>query len=209
MGLTLLLTGKCDPTADYIQEAFTLQNKNISKICVDKEYFPKICLNPIKKYGWIKDSNQQKIQLKDINSIIVRRPQSPLLDNNEKTNRFYNREMLHGLRSLLESTDAIWMNHPDANADASSKPRNLRFATETGLNVPATLISSDPIELSDWLNKHEFCVMKSISHGLMQDETGSKMAFTQRIPATFDIRENLIPGVPILLQEEIKKLYDI
>ena len=58
MGVTLLLTGKHDPTADYIQEAFTLQKKNISKVCVDREYFPKINLSPIEKFGWIEGSRR-------------------------------------------------------------------------------------------------------------------------------------------------------
>jgi len=209
MGITIILTGKHDPTSDYIQKAFALKKKNISKVCIDRNYFPKINLNPIKKQGWIEDINQKKIQLKNISSVIVRRPQSPIKENSKATNRFYNREILHGLRSVLESIDATWMNHPNSNEAASSKPKNLRLATEIGLKVPATLISSDPILLTNWLNKNKYCVMKSISYGLMQDKNDSKMAFTQRIPANFNINENIVNGVPILLQKEIKKSYDI
>jgi len=209
MGITLLLTGKNDPTSDYIEESFILHKKKISRICIDNDCIPKIHLNPIEKSGWIEDINERKILLKNIHSIIVRRPQLPNLENDEAINRFLNREILYALRSLLESTDAIWMNHPDANAYASSKSRNLRFASEFGLKIPKTLISSDPVEISKWLNHHQFCVMKSISHGLIQGEKLSKMAFTQRVPTNFNIAENLIPGVPILLQQEIKKVYDI
>jgi glutathione synthase/RimK-type ligase-like ATP-grasp enzyme len=209
MGITLLLTGKNDPTSDYIEEAFTGYNKKISRICVDNNCIPKMNLNPIEKIGWIEDSNKVKIQLEKVHSIIVRRPQLPDIDKDAFTNRFFNREILYALRSLLESTNAIWMNHPDSNAYASSKPRNLRFAAELGLQIPKTLISSDPIEITHWLNHHHNCIIKSITHGLIKGEKKVKMAFTQRVPINFDIDRDLISGVPIFLQEEIKKLYDI
>ena len=101
------------------------------------------------------------------------------------------------------------MNHPDANSIASSKPINLRLASGLGLKVPQTLIASDPVEISKWLKKYEKSVIKAISYGLMERKNSAEMAFTQRIPKSFDVKEDILPSVPILLQEEIKKEADV
>ena len=209
MGVTLLVTAKNDSTSDYLERAFL--NKNCSRVNLDEERIPKIFLDPLsKKHGWIEAENNQKIKVNEISSIVLRRPRLPLIDaNDEAKNRFFDREILHSIRAFLESTNALWMNHPDANSSASSKPRNLYFAQKYGLNVPSSLISSDLKEISNWVKKHKNCVIKSISHGLIDDIDNPKMAFTKRLSQNFNIKKDVIPGVPIFLQDEINKIYDI
>jgi len=210
MKTTVLLTQPLDPTADYLQKAFKRKNKRISRINLGETEIPKLSMEPLKRdKGWIEDTNGEKIPLTEVGSIIVRRPMIPNLHNNEIKNRFLAREIIHGIRALLETTKALWMNHPDANASASSKPRNLRLAARLGLNVPPTLVSSDPIEITNWLKNHKNSVIKAISYGLIEGKNRAEMAFTHRVPKDFDIKKDLTPGVPILLQEEIEKEGDI
>lgn len=47
---------------------------------------------------------------------------------------------------VLADLPAHWINHPAAQADADYKPRQLRTAATCGLEVPDTLITSDPAE---------------------------------------------------------------
>ena len=210
MRVILLLTQSRDPTADYIQTAFEKKNQPISRINLDDLNIPNFSLDPLKRdEGWIEDINGMKIKVEDIKAIIIRRPAIPNLHEDEAKNRFLGREILFGLRAFLETTSSIWMNHPDSNSIASSKPINLRLASGLGLKVPKTLISSDPVEISKWLKKYEKSVIKAISFGLMERKNSAEMAFTQRIPESFDIKEDILPGVPIFLQEEIEKEADI
>ena len=210
MGTTLLLTQSRDPTADYIQKAFNKKNQRIYRINLDDLNVPKFSLDPLQRdKGWIEDINGVKIRVEDIKAIIIRRPAIPNIHKDETKNRFLGREILFGLRAFLETTSAIWMNHPDSNSMASSKPKNLRLASNLGLKVPKTLVSSDPIEISNWLEKHEKSIIKAISYGLMERKTSAEMAFTQRIPKNFNVKEDILPSVPILLQEEIEKEADV
>ena len=211
MGVTILLTGKNDPTSDFIEKVFIENKKEISRINIDVDEIPIIHFDPLDFHkGWIEDINNKKIRNDHIGSIIFRRPQLPNIElKDEVKNRFYNREILHGIRAFLESTNAIWMNHPDANSFASSKPRNLRIAKDFGLIVPETLISSDIEEITNWISKHDNFIMKAISHGLLEGEKFAKMAFTQRLSKDFDIENNMEPGIPIFLQEEIQKKSDV
>ena len=210
MGTTLLLTQSRDPTADYIQKAFNKKNQRIYRINLDDLNVPKFSLDPLQRdKGWIEDINGVKIRVEGIKAIIIRRPAIPNMHKDETKNRFLGREILFGLRAFLETTSAIWMNHPDSNSMASSKPKNLRLASNLGLKVPKTLVSSDPIEISNWLEKHEKSIIKAISYGLMERKTSAEMAFTQRIPKNFNVKEDILPSVPILLQEEIEKEADV
>lgn len=210
MGITILLTQSRDPTSDYIQTAFENMHKPISRINLDEFNVPNLSINPLQRdEGWIEDVNGIKLKVEDITAIILRRPAIPIFHKDETKNRFLRREFLFGLRAFLETTSAIWMNHPDSNSIASSKPRNLKIASEIGLKVPQTLISSDSVEISTWLKKHDDCIIKAISYGLMEKKNSAEMAFTQRLPKNFNTKENILPGVPILLQEEIEKQADI
>lgn len=210
MGLTILLTQSRDPTADYIQAAFEKRNQPFSRINLDNQNVPNFSFDPLERdKGWIKDINGAIVKMEDIKAIIVRRPAIPNLHNDETKNRFLGREILFGLRSFLEATSAIWMNHPDSNSLASSKPMNLLFASNLGLKVPQTLISADSVEISKWLKNHQKSVIKAISYGLMERKNSAEMAFTQRVPNNFDVKEDIVPGVPVLLQEEVEKEADV
>lgn len=210
MGITILLTQSRDPTADYIQVAFQRKQQTISRINLDDFDVPKFSINPLQRdKGWIEDINGTKIKVQEIKAIIIRRPAIPNIYKDETKNRFLGREILFGLRAFLETTSAVWMNHPDSNSIASSKSRNLRLASALGLKVPKTLISSDPVEISTWLTKHKKSVIKAISYGLLEYENSAEMAFTQRVPIYFNVNDNILPGVPILIQEEIEKEADV
>jgi glutathione synthase/RimK-type ligase-like ATP-grasp enzyme len=207
---SLLLTQSRDPTADYIQIAFKRNKKPISRINLDDFFIPKLSIDPLQRdNGWIEDSKGKKVKVNNVEAIILRRPSIPNLHEDEAKNRFLSREILFGLRAFLEATSAIWMNHPDSNSVASSKPRNLWLASSLGLKVPQTFLSSDPIEISTWLKGQKKSVIKAISYGLIEGKNSAEMAFTQRIPKSFNVDENIIPGVPIFLQEEIEKEADI
>jgi glutathione synthase/RimK-type ligase-like ATP-grasp enzyme len=61
-----------------------------------------------------------------------------------QVNLFTANEWSEATNGLWQLLDARWMNNPTADDAASRKARQLRVAAEVGLQVPRTLITSDP-----------------------------------------------------------------
>ncbi len=209
MGITILLTHEKDPTSDFIQSAFKRNGKPISRVNVSETICPTLHISSNKEESWISDVNGERINASSIRSVIFRRPTLPIFSDNEMDNRFLSREFLYGLRAFFEASDAIWMNHPQANTDACSKLSNLWLAREIGFNVPKSIVSSAASEIERWAHTVDQSVIKSVSFGLLEEQNSARMAFTQRLPKEFNPSENLIEGVPSLFQEEVSKAKDI
>jgi glutathione synthase/RimK-type ligase-like ATP-grasp enzyme len=75
-----------------------------------------------------------------------RRPQVPDLASiaDPQVGLFTANEWNEAINGLWQLLDARWMNSPTCDDAASRKARQLRVASEVGLKVPQTLITSDP-----------------------------------------------------------------
>lgn len=61
-----------------------------------------------------------------------------------------------------ELTPALVVNRPSAMASNNSKPLQSAFIAESGFEVPATLLTSDPEEAAAFLARHRRAIYKSI-----------------------------------------------
>lgn len=84
--------------------------------------------------------------LDEVTAVWWRRPQVPDLSSitDPQVNLFTANEWNEAINGLWQLLDARWMNDPNRDDAASRKARQLRVATEVGLKVPRTLITSDP-----------------------------------------------------------------
>ena len=91
-------------------------------------------------------SNGRVIDLEQVRSVWWRRPMmfGLPLDLSEQERAFANDELDHALRSVWASLDCYWISRPDSIAAAKWKGNQLQRAAQLGLEVPRTLITTDP-----------------------------------------------------------------
>ncbi|RKP48663.1 MvdC/MvdD family ATP grasp protein [Pararobbsia silviterrae] len=96
--------------------------------------------------------------LGEIGAIWWRRPQ-PFALSAAMTDPHYRQfamsEAQTAFRGLWQSLDAFWINAPSKDAIASDKPWQLKLAQQAGLEIPATLITSDPDAARAFWREHD------------------------------------------------------
>jgi glutathione synthase/RimK-type ligase-like ATP-grasp enzyme len=65
--------------------------------------------------------------------------------------------------SCLEASDAFIVNRSEPSASNNSKPYQLSVIKDTGLKIPLTFITNEPIEAKQFIQKNTDCIYKSIS----------------------------------------------
>jgi RimK-like ATP-grasp domain len=207
---TLIVTNRSDATGAYLENALQRASIPCIKATVDENDPPfmefEIGATPARA---TLDVSGEPISAADVKAIIFRRPSLPVFGEHDARERFLQRESIAGLRTFLESCDALWINHPLANSRAENKPRNLVHATSMGLHIPRTFVSSSPSSIAGWLqDSPNELVIKSVTHGLLQSKDSASMIFTQIVRSDFDPFTMLTPGVPVIIQQRIKKTHD-
>lgn len=107
------------------------------------------------------------VPLNEVRSVWWRRPQVPDLSsiNDYEVRAFTYNEWQEATNGLWQLIDAPWMNPPARDEVAGRKMLQLRVATEVGLRIPRTLITSDPDQARAFINEHgvERTVFKTFS----------------------------------------------
>lgn len=114
-----------------------------------------------------------------------------------------------GLLSTLHR--ALWVPaRLDVLAAADRKPLQLEIARHLGLDVPATLLTNDPAQASEFFQRHgQNIIFKTLSGGV-QTESGHRLGvFTT--PVTLDDLERWSCGTryPCLFQENVPKAAEL
>ena len=103
---------------------------------------------------WV-DSEAGTVDLTGLQAIWWRRPQPHELHpelRSETDRRFAYAEVDAMVRGLWSCTDATWVNDPDRDLAASRKLWQLKVATQLGLRVPRTCVTTDPAEARAFLD---------------------------------------------------------
>lgn len=116
-------------------------------------------------------------------------------------------EALHGVYALL---DCPWMNPPQADERASHKALQLRVASELGMRVPDTLMTSDPGAALAFIERHgiggtihkifaathqvwrETRLVRAEDVALLESVRLAPVIFQERIPAVADVRVTVV-----------------
>ena len=153
--------------------------------------------------------------LNEVTAVWWRRPQAPDLSavTDPSINLFTANEWseaINGLWQLLSG--ARWMNNPGRDDAASRKANQLRVATEVGLQIPRTLITSDPSRVAAFLDacQPRGAIFKTFSctHAVWRETSRlsvehlahldavrvAPVIFQEFIPADCDLRVTAVGG---------------
>ena len=141
----------------------------------------------------------------------IRMPPAPP-EATDATHEYVFREAVATLRGALEvlSVGLRSFGSPCTLDRAESKVFQLDIAADLGFEIPNTVITSDPAELRRFASEHPRpLVAKPIHSGYLRTSDGDVGIFTQRVEIGDLVEiDNALP-CPIIMQEEIPKVFDI
>ena len=111
---------------------------------------------PIDGGAEIRRADGATLAMDEVRAVWNRRPLPAIIDDavsDPDDRRFCRQEWAQTLDGLLMNLEARFVNSVHAEFGAV-KPRQLRVARDAGLNVPDTLITSDPDQVGGFLDKH-------------------------------------------------------
>ncbi|MFF4490741.1 ATP-grasp ribosomal peptide maturase [Streptomyces sp. NPDC001544] len=144
------------------------------------------------------------VSMNGLRSIWVRRPGAAAARAAQPSD-WLTEESSQALYGMLRSTDARWMNHPDAAHRARHKPWQLRLAQRSGLAVPATVITTFPQAARDFAERFPDLVVKPVSGAHPQEPP--RAVPTSRVAPDADFAA--VAFGPTLLQRRVAKRADI
>lgn len=209
MSTILVLTGRDDLTADAVVDELT--RRKASVIRYDTADFPlssrlAVTLGP---NGW--DGGligDRTIDLATIGSVWWRRPAEFSVPTEwpDEARAFALSEARVGVLGVLGSLPVRWINHPAKDSAANYKPVQLAVAARAGLEVPRTVITSDPNHARAFIGSDEV-IYKGLSGGVLTAERRHRYLPTTLLRAG-EIDDGLA-GTAHLFQERVPKQYEV
>jgi len=202
----LILTCEQDVTADMV--VAELDGNGVPVVRLDPADLP----GPVALSGeYVRGSfhghlsaDGRLVSMSGLRSVWVRRPGAPATNAAEPSD-WLTEESAQALFGMLRSTDARWMNHPDAARRARHKPWQLSLAQRCGLPVPATLITTFPQAARDFAARFPDLVVKPVSGAHPQEPP--RAVPTSRVAPDTDFAA--VAFGPTLLQRRVAKRADI
>jgi len=114
-------------------------------------------------------------------------------------------ESSHAFAGLWQTHRAFWVNHPVRHEVASRKGYQLQVAHEVGLEIPETVITNDPSEAREFINR---CGWEQVIYKPFA-ATSRVWRETRRLwPEELDLLES-VRFSPVLFQEYIPAQFDL
>ncbi|MGH3707886.1 MAG: ATP-grasp ribosomal peptide maturase [Pseudonocardiaceae bacterium] len=206
----LILTQRFDPTADYVVNE--LCRRGVPVIRMDPGDFPgSLMLSARLDKGWsgtLGDGNRV-VDLTMVRSIYYRRPTVFRFNSAmsaEPIRRWATNEARHGFGGVI-STLSGWLNHPANIGRAGYKPLQLDIATRSGLTVPPTLVTNDPVAMRDFVAEVGSVVVKPLGSGIVDDDQ-IRVVYTTPVPEA-DVGHPAVALTAHLFQARICKQYEV
>lgn len=147
----LILSDLGDPHAQAVMAALAALD-HVEPELLDLSRFPtRLSLSMAfaagKREFSLRSENGGKLDLARVGAVWWRRPQPfglPTAMTDPQQRNFALSESMSAFRGLYHCLDAFWVNRPERDAEAIHKPWQLALAQEVGLEIPITLITSDP-----------------------------------------------------------------
>lgn len=154
-----------------------------------------------------------RIRPEDVHSTWYRRPvlPEPLPETIPTDARsLASNEAEFTLRGLLSELECLWISDPQAIDRASSKMYQLNNARILGLEIPDTLITTNPEEARDFITHRKEVIAKPLSKIRISAENGIRRTIFTHIVREDDLeRIDQVALSPTLFQERIPKRADI
>lgn len=207
--MLLIVTERGDLTADFL--ILELEARGAEFLRFNTEDYPlavQLCWRP---EGMSFQFDGEQLRLDRVDAVWYRRPRPPQLadDLPPAQARWAVGEAAEALQGVWRTLDALWVNHPDANRLAESKPGQLRAAAALGFEIPPTVITNDPAVLGEFVDAQPETICKPLLDGLVPDEVGvEQLFFTSRL-APESLRVEDLGPEPYLFQGLVEKKHDI
>jgi ATP-grasp ribosomal peptide maturase len=209
MGTVLVLTGKDDLTADAV--VAELNKRRVTVARYDSADFPRnsqlgATLGSAGWGGFLRSDHL--IELQGISAVWWRRPNEFVTPSgwSDEARAFALSEARVGLLGVLGSLPVRWVNHPACDSAASYKPVQLAVAARVGLEVPKTVITSDPNHAKEFMGSDEV-IYKGMSGGVLGADCRHRFLPTTIVSASgIDVS---LGGTAHLFQELVRKAYEV
>lgn len=208
--MILIVTSKRDLTSDFI--VLELQRRGLPYLRVNTEDLPRgtFYCRPGIDDTWHFELEGVPFDLAHVKAAYFRRPGTPepLSEINEAERPYSAAEWQATLQSLYWAIGDRWLNAPYAIALAEDKIRQLTQARKLGFLIPNTLIGNSPPEALAFAAGGGV-IGKPLRNAVVSGPCSDRVVFTSRV--AIDVHTDLlaISACPLILQQEIKKRYDV
>lgn len=159
-------------------------------------------------------AGEQRIAFDQVTAVWNRRllrPHIGVLGCDPVARQYAQEQWWHAAQGILGQTGPRWVNPIAALAAARSKPRQLVDARRAGLDVPPTLISTDPAAIRKFgASVGGRVITKVVSPGtpIVAEGEDQYMVFTQRVDLD-DLDEDSVRVAPAIYQPELPKAFEV
>jgi hypothetical protein len=206
----LLVTNRNDLTADWL--IIELERRGTPHLRFNTEDYPGDV-----RLLWQGDG-RAALSIAGVNHAVARfgavwyrRPVPPAVAADDQgIAEWASREAKEALDGVWRTHDALWVNHPDKNLLARSKPEQLWVARRLGFEVPASLVTNDSGELASFAVKHRRLVCKALVDGLVETaDRPDRLLWTSEVDARELGDLSDFGPEPYFVQELVPKSYDV
>ncbi|GAA0597456.1 ATP-grasp ribosomal peptide maturase [Kribbella sandramycini] len=204
-----MLTNRDDITADAV--VHELMKRRVPVVRYDTADFP-VCSKlavELGSQGWQGTlGGDHRIDLESISSVWWRRPGEFSIPTEwpDEARAFAAAEARVGVLGVLGSLQARWINHPACDSAANYKPVQLAAAARAGLEVPATVITSDHAHALQFIGA-DGVIYKGLSGGVLTPDQRHRYIPTTVLRAE-DLDES-VAGTAHLFQERVPKAFEV
>ncbi|MGO9045280.1 MAG: ATP-grasp domain-containing protein [Xanthobacteraceae bacterium] len=185
-------------------------NENSPEVDVavfDSATFPLRASIELRLSNWlITDSDGRRISSRDVTALWWRRARSHDISDkmfDPAARRFVVNECSQAFNSIASWPTYLAVNNFERERIASLKPLQLAIALESGLKVPDTLITNDPIAVEEFTVSGRNVVFKSLTPPI------STFGETRRYKPEHHEKLSSLQHAPVIFQSEIEKRRDV
>lgn len=215
----LVLTDEGDTTADHVLAE--LAGRGVPAVRIAPSDFPiRVALAARAGCGesWSgclidRDSGQALVDLAAVRAVYYRRPnQFAVAEEMSGPERaFAYGEARRGFGGVLQAlSDCTWVNDPVAAARSEYKPVQLAAAVACGLDIPQTMITSDPARAHHWATQLGKPIVYKPMSGVWHCDGGQpRVLYTAPVTDPGGLLDPALGQTAHLLQEQVPKAYEV
>lgn len=161
------------------------------------------------------ESLAEHIDCSGISVIWLRRPNLSIFDTrgvHEEDRSFVVGECKAFCAGLIVNlpSQARWINAVESHYAAASKARQLKLAARSGLMIPATLMSNDPVEIRSFVSSQkDGAIFKPFHPGFWNESGRTLVQYTVPVTAEMLQSDQALQMSPGIYQQQIPKRFEI
>lgn len=208
-----ILTCKEDASADYVIKKLVQKGLTYKRINLDGiRKSGSITFRPIGNQ-WELNDGTTCLSSDEVGVVWQRRvPRRPILHNDPTIARYLTQEWRLCWRWWLNQIPPEKVLDTESSMrSAGNKMAQLKTAVEFGFKIPETIITSNPDEYADFVQKHKSVIAKTLGGfgQIIKENESFATIFTTRVNKEETPDPSSIKAVPIVVQEEVKKSYEL